>query len=107
MRGLLSLVALLALLLAPFGRAAAAEAVPDAHHSATATAGHCDEPAHGQPKKDDARAIDCMIACATIAAADSTALEALDQAAAPLVPLPVARFTGLRQGADPPPPRIS
>lgn len=108
MRGLMSILALLALLVSPFGRAAAAEAVPAAHHSASAMAGHCDEgAAPDQPQGDVTRTIDCMIACATVAAADAAAFEPVEQSAPPLVALPIILFTGLGHGADPPPPRFS
>ena len=108
MRRILPLLTLVALLLAPFGRMAAAEASAMPHHGdrAAAASGHCDGmPAQGEGRPD--RAIDCMIACAALASA-----EAPTAAAAPaLAPMPepaaARQFSGIDPEADPPPPRFS
>lgn len=97
---LLRLLVLLALLAAPFGRMAAAEAAP---HSVP-MAGHCDT----MPEPDSGgadRSIDCAIACAMLAYAGGAAL----QGPAPGAPAPLslvrAGLSGLHPEADPPPPR--
>ena len=107
-RRLLPLLTLLALLVAPFGRMAAAETMPVSHHAAAtaAMADHCaDLPAPEQDRPD--QSIDCMMACAAMAAADAPAFET--EAFAPAEPerLPLPSFTGLNPEADPPPPRYS
>ncbi len=106
LRRLLPLLALLALLVAPFGRMAAAEAMAAPAHGAMTTSGHCDDapgPGHDEANKS----IDCMIACAVMAPADAPALEAAPPAAAPLEAGALAAFFGFHPEADPPPPRFS
>ena len=109
-RAFLSLAMLLALLIAPFGRMAAAEAATMPHGQApTAMAGHCsdmpapdpDEPGHGT------MTIDCLVACATIATPDAPALAAILFSPATPEPGRLALFIGLHPEADPPPPRLS
>ena len=107
-RCLLPLLTVLALLVAPFGRMAAAETMTLTHHAAAAAAmpGHCDDrPTPTQDRPD--KAIDCMIACAAMAAADapSLVLAAFTPAAPERLALPA--FTGLNPEAEPPPPRFS
>ena len=103
---LLRLLVLLALLAAPFGRMAAAEAMTMPEHSAMAMPGHCD-PMPVSDQGDADRAIDCMIACAAMADAMGPAL----LAPLPTVSAPVsssrAGLSGLHPEADPPPPRLS
>jgi len=98
---------MLAVLAAPFGRIAAAEATIIGHHAPMATAGHCQDMPSPDQKQSDKAAIDCMIACAAVATADG---------ASPVMPAPVADapaavpltlFSGLHPEADPPPPRFS
>lgn len=102
---LLRLLVLIALLAAPFGRIAAAEATTAPHGAAMAMAGgHCDT----MPKSDSGgpdRSIDCMIACAMLAHSGGTALR-MPAPGAP-APLGLARagLSGLHPEADPPPPR--
>ena len=100
------LLVLLALLAAPFGRMAAAEAMTMPHHPAmTMAAGHCDTmPASDSGDFD--RSIDCMIACAMMAHAEAPALQPPPAASAPVSVLR-AGLAGLHPEADPPPPRIS
>ena len=106
-RRLLPLLALVALLVAPFGRMAAAEAMAMPRHAAVAMAGHCDDmPAPGQHESGKA-AIDCLTACAVMTPADAPALAAeapLRAVPAESTPLPIS---GLRPESDPPPPRFS
>ncbi|HET9429206.1 MAG TPA: hypothetical protein VFO69_12685 [Allosphingosinicella sp.] len=103
-RRILSLLALMALLVTPFGRMTA-EAMP--HQRQGAMAGHCDEgqqPAHGE---GDKAAIDCMIACATLAPASAQTAEFIaPEPEAPQAPM-IRRFAGINLEADPPPPRVS
>jgi hypothetical protein len=103
---LLRVLLLIALLAAPFGRMAAAEAMPD--HSAMAMAGgHCDTmPASGTGESDD-RSIDCMIACAAMATAEPPSLSPPPAAAAAPAARLLAAPGGLHPEADPPPPRRS
>ncbi len=109
MRRLLPLLALLALLIAPFGRMGMAEATPTPNHGAPmAMAGHCEDMPASAPGQPDKAGIDCMIACAAIApdAAPFVAGTPPPAAAAPGA-LPVAPFRGLHPTAEPPPPRLS
>ena len=110
MRAALRLLLLAVMLLAPMGRIGMAEAM----------AGHCaDAPVaapahlgggHQQPSpRDDTgqAAIDCMIACATMAPAPAPEIAPQARAiAVPDTPLP-ASLTGIRPEAATPPPRIA
>ncbi|MBX3560357.1 MAG: hypothetical protein KF780_00945 [Sphingomonas sp.] len=111
-RRLLPLIAIFALLVAPFGRIGMAEAAATLHHAAPmAMAGHCEDmaaPDHGPTGKAGKAAIDCMIACAAVAPMP------LSQIALMIVPAAMpgdggapAAFDGLHPGADPPPPRFA
>ena len=105
-RRLLPLLALLALLVAPFGRMAAAEAMAMPHHAPAAMAGHCDDmPA---PDGDEpGKAVDCMIACAVMTPSEAPALKAAPPARSMPASFAVPGFSGLHPEADPPPPRFS
>jgi hypothetical protein len=85
LRRLLPLLVLLALVIAPFGRVAVAEAKTIPHPMPSAMASHCP----GQPMPDGDKggrvAIDCMIACAAMASA-----------AAPFLAPPAGRRSGAR-----------
>ena len=110
LRLLLPLLTLLALLVAPFGRIAAAEAMTSSHEPAMAMAGHCEEmPAPGQDRSDRTHeaSIDCLVACAAVATAESAPLAAVPAAASPRVGVTLPEFAGLHPEADPPPPRLS
>ena len=103
---LLPLLALLALLIAPFGRMAAAEAAP--HHGAPAMAEHCEQAAPGDEAPDDAqKAIDCMTACAAVAAPSAPPLEVPRRASEQPVAARAFGLVGLQPERDPPPPRLS
>ena len=106
-RLILPMLALLALLFAPFGRVAAAQAVATPNQGAAVMAGHCNEiPVAPEPKSDE-MAVDCMIACAVVAApaapslASPPAAQTIHAAGVP------GRFIGLHPESDPPPPRLS
>lgn len=103
---LLRLLVLLALLVAPFGRMAAAEAMTMPEHSAMAMPGHCD-PMPAPDPGDEERSIDCMIACAAVTGAESPQLRAPRPAASLPVGLVRTGLSGLHPEADPPPPRLS
>ena len=105
-RRLLPLLALLALIVAPFGRMAAAEAMAAPAHAGMAGPGHCqDMPAPDEGSVD--KRIDCMIACAVMASAEVPAFDPPQPLAAePEIRL-LAGGTGIRPEADPPPPRLS
>ena len=98
---------LVALATAPFGRMGAVEAKAMPNHPAMA--GHC----AGQPKPDQDRhegpaAIDCMIACATIApAAAPDFVPPSAGHAEPVAPPSASILAGIRPEAEPPPPRFS
>lgn len=103
----LTLFALLALLAAPFGRIGAAEASAMPGHGA-AGAGHCEGMPMPEPASGDERgAIDCMIACAAIAAADAPALDSVQAAPGVEAHRAPAAFAGLSPESEPPPPRFS
>ena len=103
-------ILMLALLVAPFGRMAAAEAATMPHHQApTAMAGHCSEmPAPEQaPAERGTMTIDCLVACATIAAPETPALAAVEALAVSPASRVLNAFIGIHPEADPPPPRRS
>ena len=110
LRRLLPLLTLLALLVAPFGRISAAEAMMMPQQPMAAISGHCDDmPAPAQPHGDRTHkaSIDCLVACAAMATADDVPLVrnfALVSLPALFV-LPL--FSGLHPESDPPPPRLS
>lgn len=108
-RRLLPLIALLALVVAPFGRIAAAEAMAPAHHAGPAASGHCDDmPAPGGDEADKAgKALHCMTACASLAAVTDAAVPMVVPAAMAIEAVPSAGAAGLNPEAEPPPPRLS
>ena len=94
----------MALLMAPFGRMAAAES--SSHHPQSPIA-HCDDmpqPADDAPEES---VIDCMIACATLAAANTKSVEFVEAEPAPPEARIFPRVAGIKLTADPPPPRLS
>lgn len=107
-RRLLPLIAILALLVAPFGRMGMAEAAAAPHHAAPAAmAGHCDDRPASAPDRPDKAAIDCMTACAAIMPAAAPRLAGTPPPAIDPGIVPPAAFHGLHPAADPPPPRAS
>ncbi len=98
---------MLALLFAPFGRMAAAEAMaaPAAHHMTAG--GHCqDMPAPEDPESTPT-AIDCAVACAVVAPPCAPAVAAAPRLVQPQAGARLATFSGVKPEADPPPPRLS
>ena len=108
LRRLFPLLTLFALIVAPFGRVAAAEAMMAGHQPAAAMAGHCqDMPAPDPDERSGKSSIDCLVACAAIATAEAFALAAGSSAALPQGSRVLPRFAGLHPEAEPPPPRLS
>ena len=106
-RRLLPLLTLLALIVAPFGRVAAAEAMMTSHQPA-AMSGHCqDMPAPEPADRTGKSSIDCLVACAAISTAETFVLGAKAVAASPQDGLLLPVFAGLHPEAEPPPPRFS
>ena len=109
-RFVLPWLVLLGLLVAPFGRMAAAEAMARPHPAPAAMAGHCDEipaPHHDKGDRSNDKAIDCLSACAAMAALECPVLPGLARVACPQVALISVLSAGLDPQADPPPPRLS
>lgn len=96
-------VLMLALLLAPLGRMAAAEAKLGTQVS------HCGGPQQpaNDPGHGKAATIDCTIACAAMAPAAESLMAPVE--AVPVTPEspPVALPSGVRPEASPPPPRFA
>lgn len=102
---ILPLLALLALLIAPFGMmSGAAAAMP--MHAPEMAAGHCEGKAPAEPA-EQGKAIDCMIACAALPAIAPISAAAFRTAADLPAPPPFASPAGTMPEADPPPPRFS
>jgi hypothetical protein len=106
-RRILPLLTLFALLIAPFGRMAAAEASAMPHHGAAMTAGHCEGMPQPDPGKTHKMSVDCALACAAIAPPETSALAAPPLAATAPVRLARSIHAGLHPESDPPPPRFS
>lgn len=107
LRRILPVLALIALMIAPFGRMGLAEAATAHHAAPMAMAGHCEDmpaPESGKPNK---AAIDCMIACAamTTESAADIAHAAPDPVA--VAPRPLLSLHGIQPEAETPPPRRS
>ena len=101
----LRLLALLALVLMPFGMGTAS-AIP-VHHAPAAAAQHCDE--HGGQPAGQSRdkAMDCAVSCSMLAVAEAR----IDRPSAAL-PVPTARplaerDAGLHPDTATPPPKLS
>ena len=105
MRFVLSILALLAVLLAPAGilGSHAAMAMPQ---QAAASGGHCDEQKQHEGEQDQAM-IDCALACSALASHEpNIGDEPSPDAAAPDA-LPSLALHGMRPEAATPPPRFS
>jgi hypothetical protein len=104
----LRLILFLALMLAPLGRIGMAEASPA---PATAASEHCaGTPAHGEERPaDEGMAIDCMTACAALAAIPAPCATPSPPAPAHATPAPLLQVPlgGLLPDAELPPPRLS
>lgn len=109
-RRLLPLLVLVALMVAPFGRAAMAEAMTLPAASAAAFS-HCDEPAThhtpATPDDPDPAKMDCLSACAVIAPAAGPAIAQPSAGPATIETLIPDNPPGLTPEAEPPPPRLS
>lgn len=106
----LPLLILVALVVAPFGHMAAAEAMTPSHHSAMATPAHCPEmpaPAPHKGDRTDKAMIDCQAACAAMATLQAPDLPVPPAATSSRVTLPIPLFAGLQPEAETPPPRHS
>jgi hypothetical protein len=106
---LFSLLAMIALLIAPFGRLSTAEAMSadTAMAQAGAMQGHCSDapaPDHGKSGK---AMVDCMTACASVAPARPMALEPVERQVLAPQARPVLAFAGISLEAETPPPRFS
>lgn len=102
-RRLAPLLVLLAILIAPFGRA---QAQPAAHDAPAMTmAGHCDPVRASDPPPAHHRSIDCMIACAGMPTLEMSLIAAPPPMSALLAPR-IATLHGIPPQSDPPPPRI-
>ena len=103
---LLKLLTLMALLLMPFGMGAAG-AAPVHHAPATATSGHCDEPA-GQPAEHcPDQAVDCATACSMLATAEARSDEAVPSLHLQIDRPLAARSTAVHPDIATPPPKRS
>lgn len=103
MRRLAPFLVLIALLIAPFGRA---QAQPAAHEApAMAMAGHCDPVPSSDPPPAHHRTIDCMIACAGVPAIEADLEQPPLPPVAAMVAAPVMALDGILPQFDPPPPR--
>lgn len=105
-RAALRLFALIALLLMPFGMAAAPAAPADEHHSAAMAMEHCPD---GQDRQQDpgGNIADCAMPCsAALPAADLSPASAIDLPRAPAEPAFQIALSGiLLEIATPPPKR--
>jgi hypothetical protein len=110
LRFCLRLLLLAAMLLAPVGRIGMAEAAGRCGGMpAMAPVSHAGMQHRGAPKQDNERqSVDCLIACAAIAALPTPMVAplSLTRAAAPR-PLPTFAPRGLHPDAELPPPRLS
>jgi len=101
---LLSLLLLVATLIAPFGRAEAKGAVRET--PAMAMAGHCDPLRPSDPPAHH-RSIDCMIACAGVPVLDTALAQPPLPPVAAMIAGPVMALQGILPQFDPPPPRLA
>ena len=104
---LLPLLAMLALAVAPFGRMAAAEAMAPAHHGEMAAPGHCDDMPAPDGGDDTDKRLDCLTACASLAAVADAELAVVPASVMALESVAIADAPGLTPEAEPPPPRRS
>ena len=104
---LLPLLAMLAMLFAPFGRMGSAEAMAAPAHHIGAGAAHCPEMPVPDEQNSGPAAIDCAIACAVVAPPVAPALAPAPRLVQPQAVSFLATFSGLNPAADPPPPRLS
>jgi hypothetical protein len=108
-RRILHLLVLAGLVLAPFGRIGLAQAHALAMpHAAPATMpSHCSGEPAPSPDQDKSDRIDCMTACAAIAAPVGPVFAPPPACGMARVALAAFALAGIRPEAEPPPPRIS
>ena len=104
---LLPLFAMLALVVAPFGRMAAAEAMAPAHHADVAAPGHCDDMPAPDGDDDADKTLDCLTACASLVAVADAEFAVVPASAVAVESGVAADAPGLNPEAEPPPPRHS
>jgi hypothetical protein len=109
LRRALSLLILIALACAPFGRMNMAEAMAMPHAMPAAQTDHCAGQAMPDQDRDAGKrmAADCTIACAAMAPAPAFLLAPPPAAATVRAAAPLFFPAGTRPEADPPPPRFS
>ena len=100
------MLAMLALLFAPFGRMAAAQPLSAPGPHAMAAVGHCRDMPTSQDQNSAPTAIDCALACAVVAS-PPPAVAAMPRLVQLRAGAFLATFSGVNPEADPPPPRIS
>ena len=101
---------LVALVVAPFGHMASAEAMAPVQHMSMGMAEHCAEmPAPAPTRSDPAHkaTIDCQAACAVVATLEGPTLVPAPAATSVLAGAALPQFLGLHPEAEPPPPRVS
>jgi hypothetical protein len=101
-RRILHLIVLACLVLAPFGRIGLAQA----HAAPAAMAGHCAGDSAPAPDRDKRDRIDCMTACAAIAAPVGPVFTPPPACGMAGVALGTFALAGIQPEAEPPPPRI-
>ncbi|HKX22949.1 MAG TPA: hypothetical protein VJM81_06710 [Rhizorhapis sp.] len=104
---LLSILAALALMIAPVAMFGGGTAVAAPMAEAEMAAGHCAGMDGGHEKQKPAASHDCVAACSAIAPAAATSAE---EPAGSLIlyhALPLAAFHGIKSKAETPPPRFS
>ena len=109
LRRLLPMLTLLALLVAPFGRVAAADAMNPHRQTAASMAGHCDDmpaPRSHRGDRPHKATIDCLIGCAAMATAEPAPLVGARASVALPATFALPAFSGLHPEAEPPPPRL-
>ena len=106
LRRLLPFLTVLALMLAPLGRAGVAEAAVPAHALA-AMPSHCSDMPMPVDHEPAGTAIDCMMVCAAVTPPAAAALPVAIAGIAAPEAVPPSAFVGITPGSDPPPPRLS
>lgn len=108
-RGLLHLLVLAVLVLAPFGRIGLAEAHAwtISHSTPAALAAHCPGEPAPTPDRNKSDRIDCMTACTAIAAPVGPVFTPPPACEMARVALAAFALAGIRPEAEPPPPRVA
>lgn len=106
-RRILPVLALIALMIAPFGRMGLAEAATPHHAAPMAMAGHCEDMPAPEPGKPNKAAIDCMIACAAMTTENAAHIAHATPDPVMIAPRPLFSLHGIQPEAADPPPRHS